>query len=85
MVRRLGSRNGGIRRLLRPPFGRLRFVRIAFRQQGFELRQVAERGEVGVLLHVGEIFPAGRDRLTQRGQGVGDVLLPRGGLLDGER
>ena len=31
-----------------------------------------------------EICPAGRDRLTQRRQRVGDVLLPRGGLVGRE-
>ena len=49
-----------------------------------KVRQVAERSEAGVRLHVGEISPAGRDRFAERGQGVGDVLLPRGGLVGGE-
>ena len=48
-----------------------------------ELRHLAERREAAfhfviVLLHVGEILPAGRDRFAERGHGVGNVLLPRG-------
>jgi hypothetical protein len=53
-------------------------------QEHLELWQVAERSEVGIRLQVGEVLVAGLDRLAQRGQRVGDVLLPLDGLLGSE-
>ena len=60
------------------------FVRVGFRQQGFELRQVAQQNEVGVLLHVFEVVPAGGDNGAEAGQRVGEVLF-LGGLLFGRQ
>lgn len=49
----------------------VRVHRLKLCDQLFVLGMVPEHGEVGVLLHVGEIFPAGGERLAQRGQRVG--------------
>ena len=54
-------------------------------QHFLELRQLVKDSQVGVLLHVVEVTPAGGDRFAEAGEGQVDVLLPVGLLVGGQR
>ncbi len=55
----------------------LRRIRLGWHgQQGLELPQVAKDGEVGILLYVLEVTPAGGNGFAKAGRRQVDVLLP---------
>ncbi len=78
---------GNIRRLvLADLFSTLVYVtwRLLSWKNSAKLRQIAEHGEVSVLLHVCEVLVPSLDSVAERLQRVVDVFFPLGDLLGGE-